>query len=80
MISNSYDSILNPADRFNAVMNEIMRVVSDIKCNKEEWLLKSQEISRHNINHATSGNFFENYVQQYDKPIVARLKELIKIV
>lgn len=77
VIDRSYESIIDPATRFDAIFQEIARMVASIRLDGDFWLGRVRDVSAHNIRHAVSGKLMENYVRLYDVPVVARLKAQI---
>jgi hypothetical protein len=67
------DAQPDPAARFDAVFEEILRQSARIQANAQGWLDRVREVGAHNIRYAVSGEFLRHYVQRVDRPIVERL-------
>ena len=73
----SFESILDPRDRFMAVLKEIHRQVERIAADRNGWHAQIAAASRANIIHAASGNFLARYASLYDDTILAELGRLL---
>lgn len=77
VLDRSVDTIVAPPERFQALMQEVLRQAAWIASDRAAWLAATREVSEFNIRHAMSGAMFEAYVAKYDRPLLARLKGLV---
>jgi hypothetical protein len=73
ILDRTAESVLDPADRFELVIHEVLRQISRIRNDKETWLASVREVGIHNVHHAVSGSFLNEYVNSVDMQVVARL-------
>jgi hypothetical protein len=77
VLDRSAEAMLDPAHRFQTVMQEVLHQASRIRSNPEAWLSSVREVGAYNIRHAVSGKFLKDFITYVDKPLVARLEALI---
>jgi hypothetical protein len=77
LIDETYNSIPDHVERFEAVLAEILRQVEKIRSNPTRWLAEAREVSAFNLQHAGSGRFFECYKDLYDAPLIEYLNTLL---
>ena len=76
-IDRSYDLLVDPALRFSAAFDEVIKQARAIDADPLQWLTNTRESSISNIRHAFSGTMLARYVSLYDVPIVNRLCRLV---
>lgn len=77
VLDRSVETISSPAERFQAVMEDVKRQTARIVEDKIAWMNATREVSAFNLRHAMTGGMFDAYVAKYDRPLVERLQALI---
>lgn len=77
-LDRSIERINNPAERFEAVMRDVLRQTLKISTNPAGWREAMREVSAFNIRHAVSGGMLSAYAATYDKPLVERLQAMVQ--
>ena len=73
----SFDAMLDPAARYDAVFREVLRQAIGIRMAPADWLGRVREVGGHNIRLSVSGGLMRNYIALYDVPVVQRLKAIV---
>jgi hypothetical protein len=72
-----FDSVVEPAARFDSVLGEALRQTQRITEDPAAWLDASREVSTHNHRYAVSGAFLNRYIDTYDRRLIERMASLI---
>jgi hypothetical protein len=75
----SFDAVLDPASRYDAVFREVLRQAIGIRMAPADWLGRVREVGSYNIRLSVTGELMRNYIAMYDVPVVERLKAQVGI-
>jgi hypothetical protein len=67
------ESVDDPGERFELVIQEVLRQTQEITRSPQDWLRSTTEIGVHNVRHAVSGRFLSEFVRKIDNPVIERL-------
>lgn len=77
VLDRSSETITDPAERFEAVLREVLRQSLAIGADRAAWLARTRAVSEHNLRHALSGDLLNQHVAAYDDKLIALLTGLV---
>jgi hypothetical protein len=78
IIDETYDVISDPAERFKAVLSEIVLLQERLTKRDTPERRRLAEIGNANLSHAISGSFRRRYADVVESPLIDGLKQLVR--
>jgi hypothetical protein len=75
-IDASYDLVTDPGERLLRVMQELLRIESEIRVDPARWLKSARDAGQSNFEHGTDG-LLHTYVQRCERPLLESLSSVL---